>query len=919
MTITAQSLKGAFLVELEADAPDGTVDIQRWGFGDLTYEVDATEYTCRGLIEQLSLTSNPLDLLGGAAPLQGECSVTLINTARESDKLDELFISNDDLRVYYLEFVPASDGTETVVRHLLYKGVVSSRPYNANSWTIRARSITTRLFRDFPQALITPAIAPFANPDLHGKPQPIAFGNMTLSPFDGQGRVARLAPCYSQQDQAVGDFTAGSAAYLSRGRAYEFISEGGQRQSRYWEILDQTRSGEIVRVTTNRRRLRTYPAFSTLDNTVREWHNIADGDLSTSIDLGNDDLLSLHFEAESDEGDIETQQIVVVAGSLEQAQTPTFTIREGDRTVLGPIEVTTAGDDTWTADLPANEQNWNTSRLSIEFDRQVRVFEVYLQTTFLRQRDNRTPVLAQKVEGIDPNDIDSRFGVFGDHPASHILQILHLPSMMDIPLADIDVGSFRAVIDKWPELRSAFALTEAQTPEHLSTILSNFGFSLITGIDGKLKLLYPTKEDEPVLALIGDRHSIEGVGQWGGDNTEEDSIINELAIQYAQDPLSKQYGKSTFNSSVAKQKGGGRIELGVLVADRDLLSPRVGDKLYTTSGQWLRVAALHGNSQRVYLEDERGLGVEDENPVEWSLGENLSGEAFRSHLRHKVRRSIGGIEPSLTNSGLYQHSFIYHEEDIERWVSYVLEWHSIRRTSVRCVVQWQAQGLEKGDCVFFDHPALPPSQGAVEVGAVTDGNIESNDVRIPTYGADVFGVGDYLLIDSELVKVRVRHSTGLLVERGVLGTTAESHVINSRIRRMETKFLVVNKTLIDPLANLWELVLMGYPPYFQHRPRLATDSEASAAATARQATTADRRKFHHFSNASGLFFEQDSASLGHFFGHPLLQTQIGFDVETPQFRTLGNQKVPPAVLLDEEASPAKLKLESRGGRFLVLG
>ena len=85
-------------------------------------------------------------------------------------------------------------------------------------------------------------------------------------------------------------------------------------------------------------------------------------------------------------------------------------------------------------------------------------------------------------------------------------------------------------------------------------------------------------------------------------------------------------------------------------------------------------------------------------------------------------------------------------------------------------------------------------------------------------------MGEYILIDSEVMKVVSKGQHYIKIDRGLLDSNISEHADGADIRVFSTKYQVKNIS-IDINNLLWNITIERVSPYYRPRPILATGSD----------------------------------------------------------------------------------------------
>ena len=118
-------------------------------------------------------------------------------------------------------------------------------------------------------------------------------------------------------------------------------------------------------------------------------------------------------------------------------------------------------------------------------------------------------------------------------------------------------------------------------------------------------------------------------------------------------------------------------------------------------------------------------------------------------------------------------------------------------------------------------------------------------------------MGEYILIDSEVMKVVSKGQHYIKIDRGLLDSNISEHADGADIRVFSTKYQVKNIS-IDINNLLWNITIERVSPYYRPRPILATGSDRAD----KETSLREFRERFYLSNVSGLMFEGREDVLG---------------------------------------------------------
>ena len=160
--------------------------------------------------------------------------------------------------------------------------------------------------------------------------------------------------------------------------------------------------------------------------------------------------------------------------------------------------------------------------------------------------------------------------------------------------------------------------------------------------------------------------------------------------------------------------------------------------------------------------------------------------------------------------GSFQSDFIIDNETAAEFMRHQAEWNFFPRSTVGFDTWWRAADLEHGDCILVDHPTLPPDDRPEEVATLSSG-ISASQTVVQMSSLSEFVVGDFLRIGSECLKYNGQSggSSGIL-ERGALGTDAETHTDGDPALKFNRKFFIKDMGY-SPMSLDWRLTAEALP------------------------------------------------------------------------------------------------------------
>lgn len=793
------------------------------------------------------------DTLGGLQSLVWTAVVNLVNTAHITDLINYNTLINNrlDIRMFLWDNLSGS-----IVEELtLYSGKIKSREYTDEIWSIHLEHIVTDLIQSFPNLLISPLNYPRSAPDNFGVPVPHVFGNMNIGPFDGKGLGARLAKCIDISNSSQGGFLASYIA-TTRNELFEYnagawyevtSSENGLvlLDTATGTAMTDDSDGNITTILSSGRKYRNYPAFATTNSRLDGWEVLVDGRNDSSIELESNLASGQFFEAlfsqSTDRGIIQSAQLVIERRG-DQLFVPDWgvTLQKEGVSVLSAnandIDITT-DPLKFVHELDISNLAWSDlALLTLRVPRlDVDITQIYLEIEFLRKEDDTLPDIYQKITGYDESN-----------PILQILLLLKESTLCNIDTQYIDEATFTEAAIARSDWDFSFQVNTILSKEFINSLLQECSAFLYIR-NNKIACGVRTNIQEPIAAILDPpdiRYSGQGVFC---DFLPENRIVNDIALRYGLESASGKY----FNIEIASSLFRADSPIDVTETNGRWTSaelnnnpPVVGDTIFDF------------NTGKSHTVTEVGTGYVEATPTpnidgKIVYGPNIAPKSVRSRYINKVSRSMGGDRPNFSELGSYNNAFIHTEATAKLWVNNVLDALAQPPLVSKLATYWKYALLNTGDTVLVDSPAFPDHARPGTIGTLTYNipNTAGWKIIILT-NASVANIGDYLLIDTEVMRIQAKMQNGFWVERGALQSRIAEHKAQTAVKLFTSKFQVKNKASnLNGLA--WSLTVERVTPYYIPISTLGTTREIAPSDPTQQELSSN----FYGSSESGLINE----------------------------------------------------------------
>ena len=813
--LNTDSLISAIGVDLyDFDPLTGAETVHRFG---TTEFVDMAGNAYEALIANTGITlGNQInDTLGGLQSLSWTAVASLVNTGLVTDLINYNTLINNRLDIrWFIWDALSGDIAEELT---LYSGKVKSREFTNEIWAIRCEHIVTDLIQSFPTEIISPVNYPRTDPDNFGAPVPHVFGEMNTGPFDGEGRGARLAKCIDTAGVPLGGWLSSYVATV-RGGLFEY-------NSGVWYEVGDTRNGEvqvdgtyddsagnITSIVNSSRKYRNYLGYATANSSLNGWEIVNDGRKGTSIglefNLESGEFFEAVFNQSSDRGIIQSMKLVIQRRGVAQFSPDwgVTLLKEGVSVLVAGVPDIVTDSNLYVHGLDITDFTWSDLALLTvklpSFD--VELTQIYLEIEFLRKEDDTLPIIFQRITGYNFTN-----------PIWQIYRILIEPTLCNIDPQYIDLPSFQAAAEARDDWEFSFQINDIKSRDFVNSLNQECS-SFLYIRDNKIACGVRTNTQEPVTAIIDTPDiRLEGQGIFC-DFLPEDRIVNDVGLKFNQELASGKYFDILIASSLSRNDMPTAVTLQNNRWEASGLKAQVGDKAFNfITGQIHEITEANANYIVVDpIPDGEGRVL---------YGPNIAAKSVRSRYGNRVSRSMGGSTPNFSELGAYSNAYIANRSTAQLWIDAILDGLAEPPLVSKLATYWKYALLYIGDTILVDSPAFPEHLRPGKVGVTTNfvHRVEQHrsidvDIRSPAE------IGDYLIVDYEVMKITGRGNRSFRVERAALDSKLESHDTGVDIRLFTSKFQVKNKAQnLNGLA--WSYTVEQSVPGYIPRPYLGSN------------------------------------------------------------------------------------------------
>ena len=434
----------------------------------------------------------------------------------------------------------------------------------------------------------------------------------------------------------------------------------------------------------------------------------------------------------------------------------------------------------------------------------VEITQIYLEIEFLRKEDDTLPDIYQRITGYNFTN-----------PIWQIYRILIEPTLCNIASQYIDLPSFEAAAEARDDWEFSFQISEVQSRDFVNSLNQECS-SFLYIRDNKIACGVRTNIQEPVTAMIDTPDiRLEGQGIFC-DFLPEDRIVNDVGLKFNQELASGKYFDILIASSLSRNDTPTVVTLQNSRWEAAGLHAQVGDK------------AFDFNTGRIHEITESASSYIVVDPIpdgdgQVLYGPNLSAKSVRSKYGNRVSRSMGGSAPNFSELGAYSNAYISQMATAQLWIDAILDGLAEPPLVSKLATYWKYALLYIGDTILVDSPAFPEHLRPGKIGVTVNfihhialHSIIDVDIRSPAE------IGDYLIVDYEVMKITGRGNKSFRVERAALDSRLASHDVGTDIKLFTSKFQVKNKAQnLNGLA--WSYTIEQSVPSYIPRPYLGNN------------------------------------------------------------------------------------------------
>jgi len=840
LTSRATGLKDAdatqivWLVEIDADAP--AADPTTKYYGSRKYTIDGKTYADDLSPGGLQIGWQKIRRGGGLTSVSS-ARVVLRNEEKATSLAESYFLENDDARFYVL-FLNGSE--EFADRIPLGQYVIENYPYTERTWTLELIDGSDKDYRSIPAHFVNLTDYVGAPFDTIGKVVPVPFGKFDKAPNDLSGDPTFIAPCVNT-DKFLQKYTSGA-----RNNAYSGLYQYYPSARKWAECLQVAQSGHQATISDVTRQMLLSPTRPKASNTHPSPQAVFNRQSTWGTTLNTGVHLDLNFGGTGGQLGTLTSLSLVIK-EIKANGTFSYIIKHGTTTIASGTSVqddTSTLVTDFTIDLTSQiatyfATKWDFENVSVELEIASgfkNLYEVYLDLRFDDQesKDLASLPIYQDAEGLEDltgnmadGAVITSSGAVLENPVHQLEAIYRGKDLLNMPTSKIDLASFDTAAAARTAWKFAFVMDQPVEIEFLNGFAFQAGLHIFKDSEGKWNCAAQDKTTVPTHFFNRDNILVKNPGadpnQWEFDaklsRTNIRELINEIVFRYALDRATGEYNKMKIATSRYRVTGTGTLDdiemdidnnypFGILtdssatfqtdgVKAREysqLYSWMQGDYCYISGDKVYEVYTVLSETQLELVEVGRPYtnppgtsnngnadGMTGSVDKTYTLGPNVSGAMTQSKTRYKTEISLGDKFNFQTRRGGFTSDFIYDDDTADEFINHISDWRSQRRLNVEFGTGLNAIDVELGDHVFFDHPFLPFTKRPDEKTTLTSG-VDDSTVNFPIAG-NIIRVGDFLLIDKEVVKVVARTQTSLNVQvsRGQLGTTAAPHLSSVKV------------------------------------------------------------------------------------------------------------------------------------------
>ncbi len=881
----ANAVKIVWLVEVDADAPNAASETQY--YGSRKYTIGGTTYADALSPGGLQLGWQRIRRGGGLASV-ASARVILRNEARATELTESFFLENDEVR-FYVIFL---DGSEVVGDRIpLGDYVIENYPYTERTWTFELIDASDKDWRAIPADFINPTDYVWAPFSQIGRVLPVPFGKFDQAPNDLLGKATFIAPCINT-NAFTQEYTSGL-----RNNAYSDAYQYYPSARKWAKCLNTSQSGAYVTINDATRQMLLSPGRKATSNTHSGYSSVLDRNINFNTGTSPTEHLDVVFAGTG--GQLGTlTALSLVIHHTGPATTPNtlinYILKHGTTTIETGTTDGTANIE--TVDLADHiptyfAAKWDFNQLTLELEEgevggqraMGLIYEVYLDVRFddMESKDLDSLPIYQDAEGFEDltdnladGAVITSSGAVLENPVHQLEAIFRGKNLLNMPTSKIDLPSFDAAATARDGWKFAFVMDQPAEIEFLNGFAYQAALHIFKDAEGKWNCAAQDKTTTPSHYFSRDNILVKNPAadpnQWEFDakisRTNIREIINEVVLRYGLDRASGEYKNLKIATSRYRVSGTCTIEApnfnlvdnsatfqtdGVMGLSYTAAGTRPGDRVYIEGDQEYEVNSTGGETS-IQL-------TTTPNPctnAKYWVGPNLSAPMVRSKTRYKTEVSLGDKFNFQTRRGGFTSDFINDDDTAQNLIDHIIDWRSQRRLKVEFATGLNAIDVELGDHCFFDHPFLPLPKRPRDITTLSAG-VDGSTTTFPI-ARNIVKVGDFLLIDSEVVKVGARTvaSGNITVAREQCNTSAAAHSSGATVKvlnRVQWEIIGIKPDLAKAQMRI---EIQESPPNYQP----VGEVVANTYPTYTGSTRVQRRASGYVSTNSGRQLDEDEYS-----------------------------------------------------------
>lgn len=795
---------------------------------------------------------------------EGDCTLYLRNeTGLAPEILSDYYPGGDAVEVFLL-FLTGSETAASLVR--IFQGIAGEPEYDGQQWQLRCVGDAESDFRELPVQRVNNKSHPLAQRDAIGKPIPYVLGHWSagelideayaidLMPlllvdqfsgvYQGGTRMADQAAFYLQYPQA-------DKLALVRGSAYTGDPVAGtrtltstERTVYLYPALPQSTNTVTNWYRTANRVLTSGASLSngaTLDVFMEEVPRLGEATAATleilvqanavEYDVVVRRFNEIVFQSAGLTGDLIVPLIGIDGTTTTISGTQTF---NSDRTDSGVVEIesgttiTVADGVTWTIEKGEDTfgDSWGGWKVELTGHGVKQIYQIAIPVHFFEQQSGDLTSLKAFGQGVGRTGGTSLTdgAAITTGPLEKGVDQLHytLRAQDGFGLSEsrVDTASFAAAAANTRRYwRTKVGLTRAEEPHRLMDEFAYLlGGHLIFTLDNDWRFVARDLAADPVHIFRRTNLVARRVNPQTGQITQPGpdartgqlnsrDALNDLSIRYGQYPPTDDY--QAVVDQTARWWASGTAS----VASQTLTDP-TADFIAAQIAVGHTVVMGH-QAHTVTAVTTTTLGVSPggghQTAIAYWVGPGLSVALVHS------RRRYGGRENTLTRAGAGGRdgglTTRYVDFDLrqdaeerrtaERFAEYGAQWFSQAWALQELASFMATLALELGDVVLLDDSDLPAPLRIRAHGAVAEA-IDAAEVvwDVGTGNGPGYQVGEWLLIDDEVVKVTATAADTITVDRNKAGTAVTTHDSGTTLYLCPVKWEIAG---IQPNLETWTL------------------------------------------------------------------------------------------------------------------